>query len=43
MSYPPEADMAPEEWMPPVKLDDVAAESLLQHLKEEEWNTSPNR
>lgn len=35
MSYPPEADMYPEEWMPTRKLSDYEAEELLEYLEEE--------
>jgi hypothetical protein len=41
MGYPPEADMYPEEWMPPPKLSDYEAEALLEYLEEE--CTSQNR
>lgn len=35
MSYPPEADMCPEEWIPATKLSDYEAEALLEYLEEE--------
>jgi hypothetical protein len=43
MSYPPEADMYPEEWTQPKKLNDVEAEDWLEHERRKEWNTSLNR
>jgi hypothetical protein len=41
MSYPPEADQYPGEWMPTPKLSDYEAEALLEYLEEE--CTSQNR
>ena len=40
MSYPPEADQAPE-WKPTPKLSDYEAEEWLEYERRKEWNTSP--
>lgn len=42
MSYPPEADMCPEEWIPTPKLSDYEAEALLEFM-EEQWNTNQQK